>query len=50
MGALVEAPDVWRALPQDLRAKVSIRTVSNRLGEQGYTMQEKAQCDNMGVQ
>ena len=50
LGALVEAPDVWRALPHDLRAKASIRTVSNRLAEHGFSMQEKASGDDLGVQ
>ena len=50
LGALVEAPDVWRALPPGLRAKITIRTVSNRLRDEGYRMQDKAAGDDKGPQ
>ena len=33
LGILVEATDVWRNLEPELRSKVSVRTVRNRLGD-----------------
>ena len=41
LGSLVEARDVWKALPPALRNRITMRTVLNRLREKGYMMQEK---------
>ena len=48
LGSLVEAHDVWKALPASLRNKVTMRTVANRLREKGFTMQEKLAGDDKG--
>ena len=40
LGSLVEKNDVWKALPLALREKVSARTVSRRLRDKGYVMEE----------
>ena len=41
LGSLVEAHDVWQALPVPLRNKVTMRTVANRLRDKGFSMQDK---------
>ena len=41
LGSLVEAHDVWQALPVSLRNKVTMRTVANRLRDKGFSMQDK---------
>ena len=50
LGSLVEARDVWKALPPALRNRITMRTVLNRLREKGYMMQEKLACDEQGEQ
>ena len=50
LGSLVEAHDVWKALPASLRSKVTMRAVSNRLREKGSSMQEKLAGDDEGQQ
>ena len=50
LGILVEARDVWKALHPQLRSKVCVRTVSNRLREKGYKMEEKRTGDDEGAQ
>ena len=50
LGSLVEAHDVWKALPASLRNKVTMRTVANRLREKGFAMQEKLAGDDKGEQ
>lgn len=49
LGSSVESRDVWNALPQALRKKVSLRTVRNRLREKGYAMDEKLTGDDKGL-
>ena len=48
LGSLVEATDVWKALPAKLRRKICTRTVSNRLKAEGYKMEEKLSGDDKG--
>ena len=48
LGILVEARDVWKALRGELRDKVSIRTVANRLREKGFKMEEKLSGEDKG--
>ena len=50
LGSLVEARDVWKALPPALRNRITMRTVLNRLREKGYMMQEKLAGDDQGEQ
>ena len=50
LGSLVEKNDVWKALPLALREKVSARTVSRRLRDKGYVMEEKLTGDDHGEQ
>ena len=50
LGSLVEARDVWKALPPALRSRITMRTVLNRLREKGYMMQEKLADDDQGEQ
>ena len=50
LGCLVEAHDVWKALPVPLRNKVTMRTVANRLRDKGFSMQEKLAGDDKGEQ
>lgn len=49
LGSLVEARDVWKALRPELRSKISVRTVSNRLRDKGYKMEEKLAGDDKGA-
>ena len=48
LGSLVESQDVWKALPATLRAKVTPRTVANRLAEKGFSMKDKLAGDDNG--
>ena len=48
LGSLVEARDVWRALPVALRSKVTMRTVLNRLRDKGFSMHDKLAGDDLG--
>ena len=48
LGILVEKRDVWKALPLNLRNKISIRTVGNRLAQKGHKMREKLARDDKG--
>ena len=48
LGSLVEAHDVWKALPAKLRNKISLQTVRNRLSEKGYNMEDKLAGDDKG--
>ena len=50
LGSLVEAHDVWQALPVSLRNKVTMRTVANRLRDKGFSMQDKLAGDDKGEQ
>ena len=50
LGSLVEAHDVWKALPASLRNKVTMRTVANRLRDKGFSMQGKLAGDDKGEQ
>ena len=50
LGILVEAREVWKALKADLRNKITIRTVANRLREKGFKMEEKLAGDDRGEQ
>lgn len=48
LGSEVDNRDVWNALDDDLRKKITPRTVGNRLAEKGYTTEDKAMGDDRG--
>lgn len=48
LGSAVESGDVFNALPDALRQKVSARTVRERLRERGFEMGEKKAVDDKG--
>ena len=48
-GSGVSYTDVWRALPDRLRAKVTVKTVKSRLADKGYNLEEKLAADDKGL-
>lgn len=48
-GSGVTYTDVWRALPDPLRAKVSVKTVQSRLADKGYSLEDKLAADDKGL-
>ena len=48
LGSKVDSRDVFNALPDALRQKISLRTVRERLREKGFEMGEKKAVDDKG--
>ena len=48
LGSAVDARDVFNALPDALRQKISVRTVRERLRDKGFAMSEKKAVDDKG--
>ena len=48
LGSSVVTRDVWNALPDRLRRKLCLRTVRERLRENGFQMDEKKAADDKG--
>lgn len=48
-GSGVTYKDVWCALADSLRTRVSVKTVRNRLAEKGFKLEEKLTADDKGV-
>ena len=48
-GSGVTFKDVWCALADPLRKKVSVKTVRNRLSEKGFKLEEKLTADDKGM-
>ena len=49
LGSAIDGRDVWNALPDALRRKVSVKTVKNRLAEKGFAMDTKLSADDKGA-